>query len=299
MTRSMRLQQLIDLARERGPKRVVAIWPHDEDVLAVLSEATRLGLSRVTVVGLPSLMAGLCGEPFECIEVEDAPAAISAAVRLVRDGNADLLINGLAAPDEVFRQVLDKNTGLRTGGRLSAVSVLDAPRYERWLLLADTGLAISPELEDKAAIIQNAVNVAHVLGVAKPRVALLAATEMVNPKAPTSLHAAELSKMAQRGQIRGCVVDGPLALDNAVSPESAQIKGIVSDVAGWADILIGPDLETSNILMRAATHLASVTTATVVVGGRCPLAMPSWSDTAESRLASLALATCLSASVPS
>lgn len=300
MTRSVRLTELIDVGRARGPKRVAAIWPHDEEMLAVLSEAADLGLVRVTIAGRPTTVrslaekAGIVSEAFAFIEVEDVPAAIAAAVRAVREGQVDLLVNGLAAPDDVFRAVLDKTNGLRSGGsssaRLSAVSVLDIPRYERWVLIADTGLAITPGLEEKAAIVQNAVDVAHVLGVAKPRVAVLSATEVVNPKAPASLHAAELSKMAQRGQLKGCVVDGPLALDNAVSPESAAIKGIVSDVAGWADVLIGSDLETSNILMRTAAQLARLTTATVVVGGRSPLAMPSRSDAADSRLAAIALA---------
>ncbi len=300
MARSVRLQQLIDVGREHGPRRIVAIWPHDEQILTALSEAAGLGLVNVTIVGQRSLVhalaerAGIASDAFAFVEVEDVTAAIAASVREIRDGRADLLLNGLGAPDDVFRAVLDKTNGLRAGGsRLSAVSVLDIPRYERWILIADTGLAISPSLEEKAAIVQNAVNVAHVLGVAKPRVALLAATEVVNPKAPGSLHAAELSKMAQRGQLKGCLVDGPLALDNAVSPESAEIKGIVSDVAGWADVLVGSDLETSNILMRTAAQLARLTTATVVVGGAGPLAMPSRSDTPDSRLASIALAVCL------
>jgi phosphotransacetylase len=305
MARSARLEQLIGMGRERGPKRVVAIWPHDEEMLAVLSEAASLGLVQVTVAGQRTTVqalaekAGIASEAFAFIAVDDVPAAIAVAVRAVRDGQADLLVNGLAVPDDVFRAVLDKANGLRPVGpssaRLSAVSVLDIPRYERWVLIADTGLAIAPDLEEKAAIVQNAVDVAHVLGVARPRVAVLAATEVVNPKAAGSLHAAELSKMAQRGQLKGCVIDGPLALDNAVSRESAAVKGIVSDVAGWADVLIGSDLETSNILMRTAAQLAHLTTATVVVGGRSPLAMPSRSDTAESRLASSALAARLAA----
>jgi phosphate butyryltransferase len=293
MARSARLEQLIGMAQEQGPKRMAVIWPHDAEMLAVLAEATVLRLVDVTVVGRCSRLAGTPGEAFECIDVADVSAAIAAAVSRVRDGQADLLMNGLAAPDDVFRAVLDKNGGLRGRGRLSAVSALDVPRFDRWILLGDTGLAIAPGLDEKAAIVQNTVDVAHLLGVATPRVALLAATEMVNPKAQASLHAAELTKMAQRGQIKGCIVDGPLALDNSVSPESVAVKGIVSDVGGMADILIGPDLDTSNILMRSLAHLARLTTATVVVGGQCPMAMPSRSDAVDSRLASLALAVCL------
>jgi phosphate butyryltransferase len=172
--------------------------------------------------------------------------------------------------------------------------VLDVPHFERLVLVSDPGLAVAPDLEGKAAIVQNAVDVAHVLGLQMPRVAILSATEVVNPKSRASLEAAELSKMAQRGQIKGCLVDGPLALDNAISPESAAVKGIVSDVAGWADVLIGPDLETANLLVRALTHLAGAVTATVVVGGSCPIVMPSRSDTRESKQASLAVGACLS-----
>lgn len=296
MAKSTRLERLVEMVRERGPKRVVAIWPHEEEMLAVLDEATGLGLANVTVAGQQAKVselakkAGLRHEGFEFVEADDVRSAISASVGRAREGQADVLMNGLAAPDDVFRAMLDRANGLRGLGRLSGVSVLDIPRYDRWVLIGDPALAIAPNLDEKAAIVQNTVDVAHALGVEKPRVALLAATELVNAKSPASLHAAELSKMAQRGQIKGCVIDGPLAMDNAVSPESAAIKGIVSDVAGWADVLIGPDLETSNLLARSAGQLAGITTATVVVGGRCPVAMPSRSDGAESRFASLVLA---------
>ena len=211
------------------------------------------------------------------------------ALEMVRDGSVDLVMNGGAAPNFLVRAALDPAVGLRAGRTLSDVSVFEIPGLDRLILVSDILVVATPSLEDKVGIVQNAIDVALALGIAAPKVAILSATEMVNPKIPVSMDAANLAKMAQRGQIRGGIVDGPLALDNAISPESARIKGIESEVAGRADILIAPDAEAGNLLAKAITYFAGGKMASVIVGGQCPLVLPSRSDVPEARLASLAL----------
>jgi len=227
------------------------------------------------------------------------------AVELVENGLADLAMNGLAQPRYLIEAALtlalrraqdtaglstgDREKGSRTGRLLTNVGVFEIPDLDRLILVSDIGSVVSPTLEQRAAIIQNAIEVAHQLGIEEPRVAVLSATETVDPRVPLSLDAANLSKMAQRGQIKGGIVDGPMALDIAISPHSAHIKGIKGDVAGQADILIVPDIEAGYLLAKTITCFAKGKMASVVVGGKCPLAMPSRAAPPEAKLASLAL----------
>ena len=234
--------------------------------------------------------------------IEPAPhshAAAFRAVELVRRGQARLLMKGALHTDELLHEVMQKDTGLRTGRRLSHVYVMDVPAYPRPLLVTDAAINIAPALEDKLSIVQNAIDLAHVLGIAEPRVAILAAVETVNPAMPATLDAAALCKMAERGQITGGILDGPLAMDNAISAAAAAQKHIVSPVAGRADILVVPNLEAGNILAKQMIFLANADAAGIVLGASVPIILTSRADDARARLASCALAVMVAAaSIP-
>ncbi len=237
--------------------------------------------------------ADTAGLDVAAIRIEDTPhshAAAERAVSLVRSGEAQLLMKGSLHTDEFMHAVMAAETGLRTDRRVSHVYIMDVPRYPRPILITDAAVNIVPSLADKRDIVQNAIDLAHVLGIETPRVAVLAPVEVVNPKLQTTLDAAALSKMAERGQITGGLVDGPLALDNAISPEAAEEKGIHSAVAGRADILIVPDLVTGNVLAKQLTFLAGADAAAVVVGARVPIVLTSRADSQAVHVASCAVA---------
>jgi phosphotransacetylase len=234
--------------------------------------------------------AGVDISAFRLETTAHSHASAARAVALVRAGEAQLLMKGSLHTDELMHAVVAADTGLRTGRRISHVYVMDVPRYPRPLLITDAAVNIAPSLEDKRDIVQNAIDVAHVLGLARPRVAILSAVEVVNSKLQSTLDAAALCKMADRGQITGGLLDGPLAFDNAVSPEAAEDKGIVSEVAGRADILIAPDLVAGNILAKQLTFLAGADAAGVVVGARVPIILTSRADAEGARIASCAAA---------
>jgi len=214
-------------------------------------------------------------------------------MELVRLGHAQMAMKGKIETGDFLRAALDKQVGLRLGRLLTHVGIFEIPGFDRLLFVSDAGVVVAPTMEQKIEIVQNAIFVAQRLGVEQPKVAILAATEMVNPKIPTTLDAANLSKMADRGQIKGGLIDGPLALDNAISLESAHIKAIKSDVAGRADILIPPDVEAANVLAKAITYFAKGNMAGVVVGGKSPLIVVSRSDPHQTKLVSIALGVLL------
>ncbi len=286
------------MAHVRGaPPLVVAVaHPCDAAALGAAVEAAREKLITPILIGPKAKIlaaaeaAGVDCAPYRLIDAAHSVAAAAAAVALVRRGEAQALMKGSLHSEELLHAVLDKDEGLRTGRRLSHVYLIDAPGYPRPLLLTDAVVNIAPDLEAKRDIIQNAVDLAHVLGVSEPRVAVLAAVEVVNPNMPSTLDAAALCKMADRGQIRGALVDGPLAFDNAISPAAAREKGIVSPVAGQADILLVPDLEAGNMLAKQLTFLAGADAAGVVLGARAPIILTSRADSARTRLASCAVA---------
>ena len=303
--------ELVDMAKRKGPRRVAIVAAHDPATLLAAREAQKEGLAYPILVGDSAAMAGIAKErdiDLAGMTVIDEPhpkLAARRAVELVKNGQADLAMNGLAQPRHLIEAALtsagtsassveplstrDREKGLRNGRLLTNVGVFEIPGLDRLLMVSDIGVVVSPTLEQRAAIIQNAIGVAHRLGIEEPRVAILAATETVDPKVPLSVDAAKLSKMARRGQIKGGIVDGPMALDIAISPHSARIKGIRGDVAGQADILIVPDIEAGNLLAKTITYFAKGIMASVVVGGKCPLAMPSRADPPEAKLASLAV----------
>jgi phosphotransacetylase len=226
-------------------------------------------------------------------ELVDAPhshASAAKAVELVREGKAELLMKGSLHSDELLAAVVARDTGLRTARRTSHVFVMDVPTYHKTLVVTDAAINIAPSLEDKMDICQNAIDLAIALGVARPKVAILAAVETVTSKMPATIDAACLCKMAERGQITGALLDGPLAFDNAISKEAARTKGIVSEVAGDPDILLVPDLEAGNILAKQLSFLANADSAGLVLGARVPVILTSRADSVRSRVASCAVA---------
>jgi phosphate butyryltransferase len=293
-------EQLLNAAREKGPKRVAIVFAHEPNALMAAHMAHEKELAECILIGDAAAIhetasiQGLNMKPAQTLQADYPDAAARRAVELVNAGEADLAMNGLAQPRYLIEAALDRKGGLRTGRLLTDVSLFEIPNMDRLILLSDIGIVVSPTMEQRIGIVRNAVEVAHALGIEVPKVAILAATEMVNTKIPLSMEAANLSKMAQRGQIKGALIDGPLALDNAISPEAARIKGIKSDVAGYADILIAPDIEAGNILAKTIIYFAKGKMASVVVGGRCPLVLPSRSDPPETKLISMALGIYLS-----
>jgi phosphate butyryltransferase len=300
MTMSIRtFDKLLEAAKAKGPKKVAIAAAHQNEVMLAGLDAEMAGLAEVILVGDKGTIERIAAEEgfdisrMEVIHQPQPQEAALQVMKLVSDGKAEIAMKGKVETSDFLRAALNKELGLRTGRLFTHVAVFEIPGFDRLILISDAGVVVAPDLEQKVQIVQNAILVAHALGVTLPRVAVLAATEVVNPKIPTTLDAANLSKMADRGQIRGGLVDGPLALDNAISPESARIKGIKSEVAGYADVLIAPDIEAGNVLAKAITYFAQGKMAGVVVGARCPLIVSSRSDTREAKLVGLALGVML------
>jgi phosphate acetyltransferase len=286
------------LARCAGlpPVSTAVAHPCDAVSLQAAVEAAARGLITPILVGPEAKIraaAQAAGVDISGLRLEPTPhshAAAARAVALVRSGEAQLLMKGSLHTDELMHEVMAPDTGLQTGRRISHVYIMDVPRYPRPLMITDAAINIAPSLEDKRDIVQNAIDLAHVLGLAAPRVAILSAVETVTSKLQSTLDAAALCKMADRGQITGGLLDGPLAFDNAISPEAAADKGIVSPVAGQADILVAPDLVAGNILAKQLTFLAGADAAGVVVGARVPIILTSRADSEEARIGSCAVA---------
>ncbi len=291
--------ELLEAARAKGPKTVAVAAAHENEVMLAGLDAEVAGLAEVMLVGDSDQIRRIAADEgfdisrMEVLHAEQPREAAWQVMKLVSEGQADIAMKGKVETSDFLRAALDKEVGLRTGRLFTHVAAFEIPGFDRLIFISDAGVIVAPDLEQKVQIVQNAIFVAHAMNISLPRVAVLAATEVVNPKIPTTLDAANLSKMADRGQIQGGLVDGPLALDNAISPESARIKGIKSEVAGHADILIAPDIEAGNVLAKAITYFAQGKMAGVVVGARCPLILPSRSDTREAKLVSLALGVML------
>ncbi|RLC82725.1 MAG: phosphate butyryltransferase [Chloroflexi bacterium] len=287
--------QLIEAAKAKGPKKLAIAFSQEAATILAARKAYDEGIAIPILMGDVEAIKAIAAEKgvsldeFELIQDNNDRLGCVRVVEMARNGEVDLIMNGLAQPGHLLRAALDKEKGLRTAKLVTDVSIFEIPGRDKLLFISDIGVVVSPTLEEKVSIVQNAIDVAHALGIECPKVAILAATEMVNPKIPVSMDAANLAKMAQRGQIRGGIVDGPLALDNAISPRSAAIKGIRSEVAGDADIIIAPDIEAGNILAKAITYFAKGKMAGVAVGARCPLVLPSRADPPETKFVSIAL----------
>lgn len=300
-----RFRTLLAKAQEGAQKiRAAVAHPCDVSSLTGAIEAAQAGLLEPILIGPPAKIqaaaqqAGLDIAPYRLVPAPHSHAAAEQAVALVTSGEAHLLMKGSLHTDELMSAVLSPTAKLRTERRISHVYLMDVPSYPRPLLVTDAAINIEPSLEDKADIIRNAVGLAHVLGIEQPRVAILAAVETVNPKMRSTLEAAALCKMADRGQITGALLDGPLAFDNAISEIAAKTKGIVSEVAGRADILLVPNLEAGNMIAKQLTFLADADAAGIVLGARVPIVLTSRADSVRTRLASVAVAVLMARANP-
>jgi len=270
--------------------------PCEASALEGAIEAGAKGLIRPILVGPAdklrdvAIKSGIELGKTQIVDVPHSHAAAAKAVELVRQGQAELLMKGSLHTDELLSAVVAKETGLRTGRRISHVFIMDVPTYHKVLVVTDAAINIAPTLEDKVDICRNAIDLAIALGVKQPKVAILAAVETVTSKMPSTIDAAALCKMADRGQITGGILDGPLAFDNAISKEAAKVKGIRSEVAGDPDILLVPDLEAGNMLAKQLTFLANADSAGLVLGARVPIILTSRADSVRSRIASCAVA---------
>jgi phosphotransacetylase len=288
-------EALLERCRGLSPARAAVAYPCDETSLAAAVEAAEAGLIEPVLVGPPGRIAevaashGLNIAAFRVVEASDDRQAAARAVELVRKGEAEMLMKGALHTDVLLHEVVQRETGLRTEQRLSHAYIMDVPTYHKPLVLTDCAINIYPTLEDKVSICQNAIDLAHTLGVAVPKVAVLSAVETVNPKITATLEASALCKMADRGQITGGLVDGPLAMDNAISKTAAEVKHIRSEVAGDADVLVVPDLEAGNMLAKQLTFMANADAAGIVLGARVPVVLTSRSDNVRTRLASCAV----------
>ena len=288
--------RLIEQAQSLEPVPTAVVHPVEDLSLGGALAAARESLILPILVGprarIEAAAAGIEADisAFEIVETPHSHAAAEMAVQLVREGRAAAIMKGALHTDEVMEALIDPDTGLRTERRMSHVFVMDVPSYPKMLLISDAAINVFPTLADKADIVQNAIDLALALGVEPPKVAILSAVETVTPKIPSTVDAAALCKMADRGQITGGVLDGPLAFDNAISKAAAKAKGIVSEVAGEADILIVPDLEAGNMLAKQLDYLAGAKAAGIVLGARVPVMLTSRAEDALNRLASAAIA---------
>src|SRR5262249_21862662 len=292
-------EPLIAAARKVPAQPTAVAHPCDETSLRGVVEAARAGMISPVLVGptqrirqlAKSLEVALDG--FEMVDVPHSQAAAEKAVELVRAGKAELLMKGSLHTDELLAEVVKRDTGLRTGRRISHVFIMDVPGHAQTLFITDAAVNIAPDLEAKRDIIQNAIDLFAGLGLGTPKVAILSAVETVTPTIPSTIEAAALCKMADRGQITGGELDGPLAFDIAISPEAARIKGIASPVAGQAQILVVPDLEAGNMLAKNLSFLSHADAAGIVLGARVPIILTSRADSVRTRMASCAVAALL------
>jgi phosphate acetyltransferase len=299
--RHKHLERLMARSSEAPPLSAAVVWPCDRDSLLGALESMRHGALRPVLVGPGGAIekvaaaAGALLEGCELVEAGTPHEAAAMGARLCREGRAEALMKGSLHTDELMAAVVSRDGGLRGSRRISHVFAMDVPTYPKPLFVTDAAINIAPDLTTKVDIVQNAVDMLRALGVGRPKVAILSAVETVNPKIPGTLDAAALCKMADRGQIAGAILDGPLAFDNAISRAAAAIKKITSPVAGEADILLVPDLEAGNMLAKQLSYLAGADSAGIVLGARVPVILTSRADSIASRLASVAIAQLLAA----
>lgn len=291
------IEDLIAAARKSGRKRIAVAAAQEAAALEAAADSWMSGLGEPVLVGNPAAIdelaasLGLDVSRFEKVAAKDPAAAAAEAVRLVRSGDADVLMKGIVDTSVLLKAAFNKETGINAGRLASHVAVMETAAYHKLLFVTDAAINIAPDLRAKLDIVANAVQAAKSLGVEEPKVALLAAVEKVNwDKMPCTVEAAAITQMNRRGQVKGCVVDGPLALDNAISAESARIKKIDSPVAGDADILVAPDIEAGNILYKCLLDLGGAKGAGIVMGAASPIVLTSRADSARTMLASIAFA---------
>lgn len=289
------LDSLIEKATQASTKTVAVAAAEDSEVIKAVVEASERNLAQFILYGNQekiNMLLESYNHNIRIVHAETTALAAELAVKAVFTKEADVLMKGNIPTNTILKAVLNKEYGLRTGNILSHTAVFEIPDYDRLIIITDAAMNIAPNLEQKAQIVQNAVSIARSIGIDHPKVAPLAAVESVNPVMDATLDAAALTVMNKRGQISGCIIDGPLALDNAVSIMAAEHKGIHSDVAGKADILLVPTIEVGNVLYKSLIYFAKAKTGAVIAGAKAPIVLTSRADSSESKLYSLALALC-------
>jgi phosphate acetyltransferase len=300
-THPPKYDRLIALAKQMPPVSTIVVHPCDETSLRGAVDAAEAGIIIPILVGPAAKISAVAREHhldisrFQVIDVPHSNAAAAKAVQLIQESKGELLMKGSLHTDELMREVASSKTGLRTARRISHVFIMDVPTYAETLFITDAAINIFPDLDAKRDIIQNAIDLFTQIGLGVPRVAILSAVETVTSKIPSTIDAAALCKMADRGQIVGGLLDGPLAFDNAIDPEAAKMKGIRSEVAGRAQILVVPDLEAGNMLAKNLTFLAKADAAGIVLGARVPIILTSRADSVRTRMASCAVAVLFAA----
>jgi phosphate butyryltransferase len=293
--------EVLQRVKSNGMKKVAVAVAQDEPVLEAIRDAKNEGIAEAILVGDRDKIAeianslGMDINEYEVIHEPNIAQAAKIAVELVVDRKADMVMKGLIDTATFLRAVLNKEKGLRTGKVLSHVAVFDIPALERIMIVTDAAMNIAPDLMTKKQILENSVQVARAIGFDMPKVAAVAAVEVVNPDMQPTIDAAALSKMNDRGQIKGCIVDGPLAIDNAISEEAAKHKGITSPVAGKADIILVPNIETGNVMYKTLTYTSKAKNGGILAGAAAPVILTSRSDSPESKLFSIALASLVAA----
>jgi len=293
------LSTFVEMAKNNTTKRLVVAAAEDLPVLQAVQNATKEGIIKPLLVGDKEKIEKIASEiDFNLNEIqivdEKNPAKSSIlAVKLIREGNADFLMKGLVGTAELLRAVLDKEKGLRKGSTISHVAFFETPHYHKLLALTDAAMNVAPILKEKVAIVKNAVEVYHRLGINTPKVALVGAVEKVNEKMEATVDAAMITMMNKRKQIKGCIIDGPLAVDNAVSKEACEHKGIETEVGGDVDIIMCPDIEAANVMYKTLNFLGGATAAAVIMGASVPIVLTSRADTEKSKLMSIALAAAM------
>lgn len=298
-------EELLEEAKKCPPRKVAVAVAQDPEVLEAVKECKQAGIADAILVGDAIKINEIARErniilsDFEVIHEPKTEDAVRRAVLLVHTGKADIVMKGAVHSNEVLKAVLDKNIGLRTGRTLSHVAVFEAPGYDRLMIMSDAGMNIMPTFQQKVDMVKNAVCAARSLKIDMPKVAVISGIELVNPDMPSTVDAALLSKMNERGQIKDCIIDGPLSLDLALSKESARAKGVASPVAGQADILILANIDAANVLYKGLVFLGRAKITGIVVGAKAPVILTSRADTHEAKLVSVAISVLMTSKEPS
>lgn len=296
-------EDVLKFARERGPKTISVACAQDADVLLAVDKAREQGIANAILVGDADKIGAIAKENsidisnYEVIDIKDLAEASLKAVELVSTGKAHLVMKGLVDTSIILKAVLNQEVGLRTGNVLSHVAVFDVDKFDRLFFVTDAAMNIKPDVMTKKQIIENSCVVAHALDIETPKVAVICAKEKVNPKMEATVDAAELEKMNKEGDIKGCIVGGPFALDNAISMDAAKHKGIDHPVAGLADVLVVPTIEAGNVLYKSMVFMAHSKNAGIIVGAKAPIVLTSRADSEESKLNSIALGVLMAAKI--
>ena len=295
-----KLNELVEIAKSKTTQKISVAAAGDEDVLEAIKNARDKGIVEPVLVGDEAKVKeisekiGLDLSGIEILNHPDKIEASSVAVQLVRDGKANILMKGLVSTGILLKAVLNKEYGLRKGDLLSHVALFETPYYHKLLGVTDAAMNVNPDLPEKIGIIKNAVELYHKLGIDNPKVAIVGSVETINPRMEATMHAATISMMNYRKQITGCIIDGPLAIDGAVSKRASELKNITSDVAGDVDLILAPNIDGANILYKSLNFLGGATSAAVIMGARVPIVLTSRGDTEQSKYLSIALAAAIS-----